>query len=249
MAHRSSLSPDRKSVLLAEMENGGWLPCRLAPFDGSSTGRSVGPVGAGCTYVAWSPDGTWMYFTSDAGGRFHIWRQRFPDGQPEQLTFGATEEAGIAAAPEGSSLITSVGLAESTVWVRDAQGDRQISSEGYADQPQFSPDGKKLYYLVRPRGASAEFKNGELWVADLETNRSERLLPGFLLRGYDISPDGKRVAFPTTDTQGHSRLWLASLDMRTAPRQFPSSVNEDEPQFDAHGYLYFRAAEGRSNFL
>jgi hypothetical protein len=55
--------------------------------------------------------------------------------------------------------------------------------------------------------------------------------------------------FSATDTQGHSRLWLASLDMRSAPRQFPSSVNEDEPQFDAHGYLYFRAAEGRSNFL
>ena len=47
MAHRSSLSPDRKWVLIAEMDNNGWLPCRVVPFDGSSRGRTVGPPGAG----------------------------------------------------------------------------------------------------------------------------------------------------------------------------------------------------------
>ena len=248
MAHRSSRSPDGQWALLAEMENGGWLPCRLVPFDGSTAGRSVGPAEAGCTYVSWSPDGMWMYFSSDAGGRFHIWRQRFPDGQPQQLTFGATEEEGIALTPDGRSLITSVGSAEQTVWVGDAAGERQISSEGFGEFPRFSPDGKKLYYLVR-RGASGQFTSGELWVADLETNRNERLLPGFLMTGYDISPDGKRIVFSATDTQGHSRLWLASLDLRSSPRQFPSSVDEDEPVFDAHGYLYFRAAEGRANYM
>ena len=35
MVHRSYLSPDSKQVLLVEMENGGWLPCRLVPFDGT----------------------------------------------------------------------------------------------------------------------------------------------------------------------------------------------------------------------
>jgi len=42
MAHRSYLSPDGKWVLLAEMDNGGWLPCRLVPFAGSSPGNPVG---------------------------------------------------------------------------------------------------------------------------------------------------------------------------------------------------------------
>ena len=58
------------------------------PMDGSSSGSQVGPPGADCTSGAWSPDGKWMYLTSKAGGLFHIWRQRFPDGQPEQLTSG-----------------------------------------------------------------------------------------------------------------------------------------------------------------
>ncbi len=250
MAHRSYLSPDHQWVLLAEMDNGGWLPCRLVPFDGSSSGKPVGPPGAGCTYAAWSPDGAWMYFSSDSGGRFHIWRQRVPDGRPEQVTSGATEEEGIAMAADGRSFITSVGLADSTVWVHDTKGERQISSEGYAELPYFSPDGSKLYYLVRRRGASAEFISGELWVADLNSGSTERLLPGFAVNSeYDISPDGKRVAFSASDKQGHTHLWLASLDRRFSPRQFSSAFDEDEPAFDANHNLYFRSAQGNSNFL
>src|SRR5690349_7904238 len=92
MAHRSYLSPDRKWVLLAEMDNGGWLPCRVVPFDGSSPGRPVGPSAAACTDGGWSPDGKWIYVSSSAGGKFHIWRQRLSGGEPEQITSGATEE-------------------------------------------------------------------------------------------------------------------------------------------------------------
>lgn len=250
MAHRSALSPDRKWVLLAEMDNGGWLPCRLVPFDGRSAGQRVGPQSGACTYVAWSPDGKWMYVSSDAGGRFHIWRQRFPDGEPEQVTSGPTEEEGIAMAPDGSSLITSIGLRESTLWVRDAKGERQVSSEGYADYPQFSSDGKKLYYLVQRHGVSGRFVSGELWAADLATDRSERLLPDILVSGYDVSPDGTQLVFSVIDKERHSSLWLASLDFRFAPRRISSSANnEDEPLWDAAGQIFFRAAEGSLNYV
>jgi eukaryotic-like serine/threonine-protein kinase len=249
MAHRSALSPDHKWVLVAEMDNDGWLPCRLVPFDGSSAGKPVGPQGAGCTYVAWSPDQSWMYFSSDAGGRFHIWRQRFPDGETQQVTSGATEEEGIAVAPDGGSLITSVGSRESTLWVRDSKGERQISSEGYAEYPRFSPDGKKLYYLVRRNGVSGQFVNGELWVADLERGRSERLLPNTLVSGYDISPDGAEVVFSASGTENRSHLGLASLNFGFSPRQFVSPMDEDQPQWDSAGRIYFRVAEGKLNFL
>ena len=43
MAHRSSLSPDGTSILIVEMNKGSWLPCRVMPFDGSSTGRTGRP--------------------------------------------------------------------------------------------------------------------------------------------------------------------------------------------------------------
>ena len=54
MAHWSHLSPDGKWVLIVEMAKSVWLPCRVVPLDGSSTGRRLGPDGQ-CTSAAWSP--------------------------------------------------------------------------------------------------------------------------------------------------------------------------------------------------
>jgi Tol biopolymer transport system component len=250
MAHRSAISPDRKWVLLTEMDNGGWLPCRLVPFDGSSAGRIAGPAGGQCTYVAWSPDGTWMYFSSDSGGHFHIWRQQFPSGAPQQVTAGTTAEEGIAVAPDGESLITSVGLAQSTIMLHDEKGERQLSSANYAVNPQFSPDGKYIFYLVPPLGTSGHlFGSGELFRVSLETGENEHLLPGLSMTGYALFHDGKRVVFSVDQPAGHSRLWIADLDLRSPPRQFPSTVDEDTPEVDQNGNIYFRAAEGGTNYL
>ena len=51
------------------------------------------------------------------------------------MTFGATEEEGVAVSPDGRTLITSAGIQESTVWLHDSQGDRQVSGEGFASVP------------------------------------------------------------------------------------------------------------------
>ena len=159
MAHYSFPSPDRKWALVVEMDPD-WLPCRLIPLAGGSPGRQVGPPGA-CTSAAWSPDGTWMYFGVGMEGKRHLWRQRFPDGQPEQITSGPEEEEGVAVAPDGRSLITSIFMRQSSVWMHDSTGDRAVSSEGYAvssDESStpfsFSADGRRLYYLLR-RDSSA----------------------------------------------------------------------------------------------
>lgn len=253
MVHRSYVSPDRKQVLLVEMENGGWQPCRVIPFDGSSTGKQVGPPGAACTNGAWLPDGKWVYLSSNAGGRFHIWRQRVADGEPEQVTSGPTEEEGIAMSADGHSLVTSVGTVQSSVWVHDARGDREVSSEGYSfltpAGTTLSPDGHKLYYLVQ-RGTSGTFLGaGDLWVADLEAGRNEVVLPGFSITDYTISPDGRRVGFVAVDARGKAGIWEASLDRRFAPRQLAPTIPESHLIFDDAGDLFFVAAEGKLNFV
>jgi serine/threonine protein kinase len=243
MAHRSSLSPDGRWVLVVEME-GGWRPCRLAAFAGGGQGRLVGPSPGQCTSAGWSPDGRWMYFSVNIGNGYHIWRQRFPDGEPEQVTFGATEEEGIAFFPDGGSFVSSVGTRQSTLWVHDARGERQISSEGYASLPQFSPDGKKLYYLLRSR-ANRRYVSGELWAANPDTGKRERLLPDFLMEHYSVSPDGNRVVFAGIDETGHTPVWLAALDGRTAPRRL-STIDAVRTFFDAKGEVYFLGAEGEN---
>jgi Tol biopolymer transport system component len=253
MAHRSYPSPDGKWMLLVEMnERGSLVRCRLAPLDGSSAGQQVGPPTGQCTFAAWSPDGKWMYFSSDSGGAFHTWRQRFPEGQPEQITSGPTEEEGLAMAPDGRSFITAVGLTQSSVWLHDGSGDRQISLEGYAFAPRLTPDGKRLLYQVRKGGTS------ELWVAELDSGHSELLLPGVAvaragsapspLPEYDISRDGRQVVAALPDKGGKSRLWVAPLDRRSPPRQIPN-VEGGQPVFGASGEIFFHGVEGTSAFL
>ncbi len=182
MAHRSYLSPDGRSVLVVEMDpNFRWVPCRLVVADGSS-GRQIGPSGGGCTFAAWSADGRWMYFTSNAGGTNHIWRQRFPDGQPEQITSGPTEEEGIGMAPDGRSFVTAVAVQNVSAWLHDPNGERQILLEGNTVNVRFTADGKTLFYKVVQQASSSWNHSetpGELRRMDLETGRSEVVMQDF----------------------------------------------------------------------
>ena len=251
MAHRSYLSPDGKWVLLVEMDKDGlWGPCRVVPFDGSSPGRQVGPAGADCTFGAWSNDGKWIYVTSKAGGFHHIWRQRFPAGTPEQITSGTTEEEGLAMAPDGRSLVTAVAMQTGAIWVHDANGERQVSLEGNAAYPKFTPDGKKLCYLVLKSVVQPGTNRdpGEIWVADLESGRSEPVVPGVHAFSFDISQNGRQIVMEVLDKEDKPRLWLASLDGSSAPRQIPN-VEGRECLFGPGGDILFRKTEGASGFL
>src|SRR5262249_23217582 len=174
-----------------------------------------------CTSAAWSPDGKWMYFGAEVEGRHHLWRQRFPSGQPEQITSGPTEEDGVAVAPDGRSLITSIGLQESAVWIHDDHGDRPLSSEGQVaalgtlspvtnflawQSTRFSPDGKSLYYLMRRDSPSSP---SELWRIDFASGKSMPVLRGVSIADYDISSDGKEVLYSTPRSGKASQIWLA----------------------------------------
>jgi serine/threonine protein kinase len=253
MAHHSYLSPDGKWVLLVIMDSQGMLRrCRIVPFQGAGQAQEVGPDNATCNAGAWSLDGKWIYLSTNAGGRFHIWRQRFPDGEPEQLTSGATEEQGIAMQPDGKALYTSVGTFDNSVWVHDENGDREISAEGDSFSSRFSNDGKTLFYLKRDRPES----KAELWSTNLETRQADRVVPGYDVEelfdspSYDISSDGQWAALAVRDEHGTSHLWIASTTRRTSPRQLDASgANEDSPRFLPNGDLIYRASEGGRNYV
>ena len=66
----------------------------------------------------------------DVQGQSHLWRQRSPNGRPQQITFGPSEEYGLVVEQDGRSIITSIGVHESSIWIHDAAGERSLSSEG-----------------------------------------------------------------------------------------------------------------------
>jgi serine/threonine protein kinase/Tol biopolymer transport system component len=255
MAHHSYLSPDGKWVLVANQmnEKAEVVQCRVVPFDGNGREQLVGPAGATCSTGAWSPDGNWIYLSTNQGGRFHIWRQRFPGGAPEQVTSGPTEEEGLAMARDSRSFLTSVGTRYSTIWIHDAKGEHQMSSEGDAFSPTFSRDGTKLFYLKR----AGQNDVTELWSIALTSGRSDRVVPGYGIdatfpdyyASYAVTEDGNRVAFVKRDEKGISHLWIASTDHRTSPQQLASVEDEDSPMFLPNGNLVYRAGEGGRNYI
>ena len=250
MAHFSYASPDRKWVLVAEMDPI-WQQCRVVPMNGSSTGWHVGPKGR-CTSAAWSPDGKWMYFGAEVGGDRHLWRQRFPKGEPQQITSGPMQEDGVAVAPDGGSLITSVGTEQRAIWIHDAAGERLVRSQGYLEgmhvpslsSIRFSPDGKSLFYLMRDSPSSSS----QLWRTDLGASRSEAVLSGVSIMEYDISSDGKEVVYSTRPSGKPPQLWLAALD-RSSPARLVTEQGGAWPVFGPGSQVLFQASDGKANYL
>jgi len=248
MAHYSFVSPDHQTALVVEMNGQGeWSQCQLISLQGNASPGSVGPQG-GCTAAGWSPDGSWMYFVATVGDQSHIWRQRYPNGSPEQITSGPTEEEGLVVEQDGRSVITSIGEHESSIWIHDAAGERSLSSEGeviaYPSTPSFGPDDKTLYYLSRQKAGASP----ELWRLTLDTGKAEAVFPGISMGTYDVSPDGKQIVYTAEGRDGKSQLWLAPMDRSSPARQLGHS-GETTPYFGLQGKILFSVAEGNANYL
>jgi DNA-binding winged helix-turn-helix (wHTH) protein/Tol biopolymer transport system component len=256
MAHYSYASPDRRSALVVvmkgEQEKEIWARCQLISLNvsqnGGAEGNPVGPVGE-CTSAGWSPDGRWMYFIATVEGESHLWRQRFPNGRAEQITFGPAEEEGLAVAPDGRSVITSIGVRQSALWIHDSGGERSLSSEGEivtgASPPVFRDDDKTLYYLLRHPPAGSD---PELWRMTVETGQSEAVFPGTAMFAFDVSPDGKQVVYATAARGEPPRLWLAPLD-RSSPAKQVGPAGGNAPHFSVGGKILFQLSEGHANYL
>jgi hypothetical protein len=186
-----------------------------------------------------------VYLSANSGDGFHIWRQPL-DGRAEQLTSGQTEEEGVAVTPDGRSIITSVGVHRRSVWVLDRGRERPVSLEGYGYWPLLSADGRKVFYRVTHRVGSGQTPS-ELWVADLDSGRTERLLPGHLVNHFDVSSDGRVVA-GVEDPGSEPAIWLTSRDGSAPPKPIPGAFG-DNPVFAGPGEVGFRTRENGSFWL
>jgi len=250
MAHYAYASPDRRWALVVEMdERPVWQPCRLVPLSGASRGRQVGPAGY-CTGAGWSPDGAWMYFTAAVDEQHHLWRQRFPDGAPEQLSFGPEQEDGVAVAPDGS-LVTSIGIDRRAIRIHDPAGDRPLAAEGTVSfnlgvaTCRRSPATRARCITSAANRRAARRRCGAPTIA---SGRSDPLLPGVEIGDYDVSPDGREIVFSRRAAGEAKGIWIAPTDGASPPR-LVASGGENTPHFGPRGEIVFRYAEKNFNYV
>jgi dipeptidyl aminopeptidase/acylaminoacyl peptidase len=129
--------------------------------------------------------------------------------------------------------------------MHDGRGDRQISGDGYAYWPLFAGNGKKLCFRVTRTGGSGQTP-AELWVTDIESGRSDRLLARQLVTGYDVR--GDRIVASVLEQSGASTLWFAWIDNREPPARLTDSTG-DNPRFIGPHRIVYRRRSGTDSQL
>ena len=108
------------------------------------------------TEPTWSPDGDYIYFTSNRSGSPQIYRiQAEPNGELERITFEGSYNSRARISPDGEFMVV---VHEINRNFRIALVDldtriTQVLSDGQLDEsPSFAPNGDVIMFATRERG-------------------------------------------------------------------------------------------------
>jgi hypothetical protein len=130
----------------------------------------------------------------------YYWRELYIP----QLTTGPSS---VSFTPDGGALVYSMG---GSLWRQPIGSDEAIelthARSAYDYQPDVAPDGRSVVFSRYAADAI------ELWTLDLATGRERQLTSN---KGVNVeprlSPDGKRIAWVSTQGTGHFNLFMADI--------------------------------------
>ncbi len=133
----------------------------------------------------------------------YYWRELYLP----QLTTGPSS---AAFTPDGTSLIYSMA---GSLWRQTIGSDETMELThprgAYDYQPDVAPDGRSVVF-ARYDGAAIE-----LWRLDLASDREQKLTSGGAVNVEPrLSPDGRRIAWVSTQGTGHFNLFIADIGAR-----------------------------------
>jgi len=98
--------------------------------------------------ATWSPDGRFIAYSSDRGGKFDIWVQQVSGGDPVQITKGPGQNWQPDWSPDGKYIAYRSESGEGGLFVIPALGgaglERRITAFGY--YPRWSPDSSQILF-------------------------------------------------------------------------------------------------------
>jgi Tol biopolymer transport system component/DNA-binding winged helix-turn-helix (wHTH) protein len=144
--------------------------------------------------ATWSPDGRFIAYSSNRGGKFDIWVQQVSGGDPVQITKGPGRNWQPDWSPDGKFIAYRSENGDGGLFVVPALGgeglERRIASFGY--YPRWSPDSSEILFQTTP------FAGNRFYIANLSGSPPHEVLRGLIPDSvFPVSaawhPDGKRI--------------------------------------------------------
>jgi len=148
---------------------------------------------------SWSPDGKWIAVVASEGQGQPLLNVPVAGGAPVRLAEGINYNP--VWSPDGRFIVYSQAKAGPRYVVKAVTPDNQpfplpdISVWRAGNRYRFLPNGKALV-VMREQGDG--MRQQDFWLLDLTTGRLRRLTnmrPGFAMKSFDVSPDGKQILF------------------------------------------------------
>jgi Tol biopolymer transport system component/DNA-binding winged helix-turn-helix (wHTH) protein len=165
----------------------------------------------------WSPDGRFIAYSSDRGGKFDIWVQQVSGGDPIQITKGPGNYWQADWSPDGKYIAYRSEEGQGGIYIVPALGgaglERKIASFGY--YPHWSPNGSQVLFQssFTVTGHWSRF-----YVVQLDGSAPHEVLADFIAQNKLSAgsaawyPDGKRVTVWAGDSSPSPSFWTAPID-------------------------------------
>ncbi len=147
---------------------------------------------------SWSPDGKWIAVVASEGQSQPLLKVPVAGGAPVRLVEGINYDP--VWSPDGRFILYSEAQSGPRYLLKAVTPDKQplplpdISVWRAGNRYRFLPNGKAFVVMQEQRGGRQQ----DFWLLDLATGRLRRLTnlrPGFAMKSFDVSPDGKQILF------------------------------------------------------
>jgi dipeptidyl aminopeptidase/acylaminoacyl peptidase len=209
------------------------------------------------TRPRWSPDGKRLAFLSSRDGGTQVWVMDAAGGAPRKVTALPTEAGGVSWVDDRTLLVTSDVFPDCAPAASGGAYDADCNRKHLEEAQKPGAQGRVYdHLLVRHWDHWRDARRTHLHAVDLATGGARDLTPGpadvppFSLGGpddYDVSPDGREVAFarkdPATEAfSTNAELYVVPIGGGTPTLVAGSPGYDGEPRYSPDGTrIAFRA--------
>jgi Tol biopolymer transport system component/DNA-binding winged helix-turn-helix (wHTH) protein len=193
----------------------GWLGSGFLMHTPTPVTRTLHPVTSASglkVEPSWSPDGASLAFTSDPGGRSHVWVQS-ADAMSERATTSAAADSQPDWSPDGRWLVFRSQRDGGGIDVAPIGGGEVRRVAGFGYRPRWSSNGRSILFADTDARIRPTMK---YYVATLAGGAPSEVRPDITSRFRSVRvawhPDGQRVSVWGNSVNGSMEFVTASID-------------------------------------